>query len=153
MTQVQAIPQGYHSLTPYMTIRNCAEAIEFYKKAFGAVQRVRIDGEDHKVVHAELKIGDSILMMTDENIKMDHKGPEVLKGTPVSVLLYVENVDDVFNRAVKEGATVISKVEDQYFGDRMGTLKDPYGHIWSISTHIEDVSPEEMEKRMKKIKH
>lgn len=153
MPQVQPIPAGYHSVTPYMTIRNCAEAIEFYKKAFSAVEKMRMEGADHKIMHAEIKIGDSVLMMTDESVEMDHKGPEKLGGTPVSVLLYVENVDEVFNRAVKAGATVIREIKNEFYGDRMGTLKDPFGHIWSIGTHIEDVSPQEMEKRMKQMKH
>lgn len=153
MTQVEAIPKGYHTVTPYMTIRDCAKAIEFYKEAFGAVETLRLNGPEGKVMHAEIKIGDSILMMTDENIEYKNIGPEKLGGSPISVLLYVENVDELFNRAVKAGATVIHEVKQEFFGDRMGTLKDPFGHTWSIGTHVEDVSPEEIEKRMKEMKH
>lgn len=152
MTQVQPIPQGYHTVTPYLTIKNCAKAIEFYKKAFGAVETVRLDGSNNKIMHAEIKIGDSILMMSDESDEWMNKGPEQLGGSPISVVLYVENVDDVFNRAVKEGASVVREVRNEFYGDRMGTLKDPFGHTWSIGTHVEDVSPEEMEKRMKSMK-
>jgi PhnB protein len=150
MQQVQSIPKGYHTVTPYMTIRDCAKAIEFYKKAFGAVQTERVDGPNNKIMHAEIKIGDSILMMSEESPEM--KGPEKLGGSPVSVLLYVENVDEIFKRALSAGATVVKEVKDQFFGDRMGTLKDPFGHTWSIGTHIEDVSSEEMAKRMKNLK-
>lgn len=153
MPQVEAVPSGYHTITPYMTIKNCAQAMEFYKKAFGAVETARILGADNKIMHAEMKIGDSILMMTDENIQWDHKGPEQLGGSPISVLLYVNNVDDIFDRAIKAGATVIREVRNEFYGDRMGTLKDPFGHTWSVGTHVEDVSPEEMEKRMKEMKH
>lgn len=151
MTQVQAIPSGHHSVTPYMTINNCAKAIEFYKTAFGAVETYRLNGEDNKVLHAEIKIGDSVLMMSDEC--PESKGPEKFGGSPISVMLYVEKVDDVFKRAVEAGATVIREVKNEFYGDRMGTLKDPFGHTWSIATHIEDVSSEEMERRMKTMKH
>lgn len=154
MPQVEAVPSGYHTITPYMTIKNCAEAMEFYKKAFGAVETVRImEPDNKKIMHAEMKIGDSVLMMTDENMQYDHKGPEQLGGSPISVLLYVKNVDEIFDRAIKAGASVIREVRNEFYGDRMGTLKDPFGHTWSIGTHIEDVSPEEMEKRMKEMKH
>lgn len=152
MTQVQPIPQGYHTVTPYMTIRNCAKAIEFYKKTFDAVETVRLDGPNNKIMHAEIKIGDSVLMMSDESEEWKNKGPEQLGGSPISVVLYVENVDEVFNKAIKEGASVVREVRNEFYGDRMGTLKDPFGHTWSIGTHVEDVSPEEMEKRMKSMK-
>lgn len=153
MPQVQPIPQGYHSITPYLTIKDCAKAIEFYKSVFGAKETVRMDGPDKKIMHAEIRIGDSVLMMTDESLECDHKGPEKLGGSPISVLLYVENVDETFERALKAGAKVVREVRNEFFGDRMGTLQDPFGHIWSIGTHIEDVPPEEMEKRMKEMKH
>lgn len=152
MPLVQPIPSGYHTVTPYMTIRNCAEAIEFYKKAFGAKETTRIDGPNNSIMHAEIKIGDSVLMMSDENLEWNHKGPDKLGGTSVSILLYVENVDEVFKRALDAGATVVREVKNEFYGDRMGTLKDPYGHVWSIGTHIEDVSAEEMEKRIKTLK-
>ncbi|MFA6238030.1 MAG: VOC family protein [Bacteriovorax sp.] len=153
MPQVLPIPAGYHTATPYLTIKNCAKAIEFYKLAFGAVETVRMNGDNNKIMHAEIKIGDSILMMSDESIEMNHKGPEVLGGSPVSVLLYVENVDEIFKRAVSAGATVVREVKNEFYGDRMGTLRDPFGHTWFIGTHVEDVSPQEMEKRMKEMKH
>lgn len=152
-TQVQPIPKGYHTVTPYLTIKDCARAIEFYKKAFGAVETVRIPEPNNKIMHAEIRIGDSVLMMTEENVEHKHMGPESLGGSPVSVLLYVENVDEIFKRAVSAGATVVREVKQEFFGDRMGTLKDPFGHTWSIGTHVEDVSPEEMERRMKEMKH
>lgn len=151
--QVEPIPKGYHTATPYLTIKNCAEAIEFYKKAFGATEMMRFNGSDNKVMHAEIKVGDSVLMMTEENVEHKNVGPEKLGGSPVSLLLYVENVDDFFSKAVKAGATVVREVKQEFFGDRMGTLKDPFGHTWSIGTHVEDVSPQEMEKRMKEMKH
>lgn len=150
MTKVKAIPEGYHSITPYLSIRGAARAIDFYKNAFGAVEKFRMPGPDGKIGHAELRIGDSIIMLADENPHVHAKSPESLGGATNSVVLYVENVDSVADRAVKAGAKVVRPVEDQFYGDRMGTLVDPFGQVWSIGTHIEDVSPEEMKKRMSK---
>lgn len=147
-SEVSPIPVGYHSLTAYFIIQGAAKAIEFYKKAFGAHELFRIAGHDaNSIGHAEIKIGDSVLMLADQPPGDAHKSPLALGGTPVSLLLYVRDVDTVFKRAIEAGAKQIAPVEDKFYGDRMGTLVDPFGHQWSIGTHIEDVSPEEMCKR------
>jgi len=148
-TQVKPIPEGYHSVTPYLIINGAAEAIEFYKKAFGATELFRFPALGGKIGHAEIKIGDSPIMLSDEWPEMKYLGPKSLSGSPVSLLVYVEDVDTVFNRAIKAGAKEERAVEDKFYGDRAGTLIDPFGHIWHISTHKEDVTPEEMEKRSK----
>jgi PhnB protein len=141
------IPDGYHSVTPYLVVKNAANALEFYKKAFGATELMRMPGPNGKIMHAEIKIGDSIVMLADETPEMGHKSPQSLGGTPVSILLYVKDVDTQFKQALAAGATSQRPVEDQFYGDRMGTLVDPFGHIWSVGTHKEDVTPQEMEKR------
>ncbi len=146
-SKVKPIPEGYHSLTPYLIIKNAADAIEFYKKAFGATELFRIDQPDGKIGHAEIKIGDSPIMLSDEFPEMGHRGPQSLGGSPVSLMLYVEDVDAVVNRATTAGAKLDRPVEDKFYGDRAGSLTDPFGHIWHIGTHKEDVSPQEMEKR------
>ena len=146
-SKVKPIPEGYHSVTPYLIIKNAADAIEFYKKAFGATELFRIDQPDGKIGHAEIKIGDSPIMLSDEFPEMGHRGPQSLGGSPVSIMLYVEDVDAVVNRATTAGAKLDRPVEDKFYGDRAGSLTDPFGHIWHIGTHKEDVSPEEMEKR------
>jgi PhnB protein len=146
-SKVKPIPEGYHSVTPYLIIKNAAEAIEFYKKAFGATELFRIDQPDGKIGHAEIKIGDSPIMLSDEFPEMGHRGPQSLGGSPVSLMLYVEDVDAVVNRATTAGAKLDRPVEDKFYGDRAGSLTDPFGHIWHIGTHKEDVTPEEMEKR------
>jgi PhnB protein len=143
---VQPIPKGYHSATPYLIINGAAAAIEFYKKAFGAMELMRFPMGD-KIGHAEIKIGNSPIMMADEYPEMGYKGPKALGGSPVSIMLYVEDVDSVFNRAVTAGATVKEAVQDKFYGDRSGTLQDPFGHVWHIATHKEDVSVEEMQRR------
>lgn len=145
---VQPIPDGYHSVTPYLIIKDAAKALEFYAKAFGAEELMRFPGPGGKVMHAEIKIGDSPLMMADEFPDMGHLGPSTRGGTTVSLMLYVRDVDAAFDRAVKAGATVVRPVKDQFYGDRSGTLNDPFGHQWTISTHVEDVSPEEMQRRL-----
>jgi PhnB protein len=145
---VKAIPAGYHSITPYLILDKAAQAIEFYKKAFGAHELYRMPGHDGKIGHAEIQIGDSRIMMADENHEMDTRDPHSLDGSPVSLLLYVENVDEVFHRAIDAGAQEIRPLKIQFYGDRSGTLEDPFGHQWHVATHIEDVSPEEMQKRM-----
>jgi PhnB protein len=144
---VKPIPEGYHSVTPYLIIKNAAEAIEFYKKALGATELFRMDQPDGKIGHAEIKIGDSPIMLSDEFPEMGHRGPQSLGGSPVSLMLYVEDVDAVVDRAITAGAKLDRPVEDKFYGDRTGSLTDPFGHIWHIGTHKEDVSPEEMEKR------
>lgn len=148
-TTTKYIPGGYHSVTPYLIISNTEKAIEFYKEAFGAEESERLETPDGKVMHAEIKIGDSQIMMCDENPAWDALSPLTTGGSPVSIVLYVENVDVVVNRAVAAGATVQMPVADQFWGDRMGTVRDPFGHKWSIATHTEDVTPEEIQKRSK----
>ena len=148
----KSIPDGYHSITPYFAVSNAAKAIEFYTKAFGAKERLRMPGPDGKIMHAELQIGDSTLMLADEFPEMGHKSPTTLGGSPVSIMLYVQDVDATFKQATSCGAEISRPVENQFYGDRMGTLRDPFGHTWSVATHVEDVSPEEMERRMKAYK-
>ncbi len=145
--KVKPIPDGYHSVTPYLIVKAGMAAIEFYKKAFGAKELFRIPGPDGKVGHAEIGIGDSVVMLADEHPEMGAKSPQTIGGTPVSILLYVEDVDAVVRQAVTAGAKIQRPVEDKFYGDRMGTLDDPFGHIWHVATHIENVSPEEMKKR------
>ena len=141
------IPDGYHTATPYLIIGGAGDAIEFYKKAFGATELFRFPTPDGKIGHAEIKIGDSPIMLADEFPEMGYKGPQTLGGSPVSIMIYVEDVDTIFNQAVAAGATVKEAVSDKFYGDRLGTVTDPFGHVWHISTHKEDVSLEEMQKR------
>jgi PhnB protein len=148
---VKPIPEGYHTVTPYLVIKGAAAALEYYKKAFGARETVRMDGPGGTIGHAEMKIGDSNIMLADESPDMGHRGPKSVGGTPVSIVLYVEDVDAVFKRAVDAGGKSVRPVEDQFYGDRMGTLEDPFGHVWSIGTHIEDVAPDEMDRRMQEM--
>ena len=144
---VKPIPEGYHAVTPYLILSKAAEAIDFYKKAFGATELFRMAGPDGKIGHAELKIGDSPIMLADEHPAMGYVSPQTLGSTPVSLLIYVEDVDKVFNEAVAAGGIQQLPLKDQFYGDRSGTLKDPFGHVWTIATHKEDVSPEDMDKR------
>ena len=148
---VQSIPTGYHTVTPYLIVRNAAAALDFYKKAFGAVELMRFPGPGGKLMHAEIKIGDSPVMLADEMPEEGHVGPQTLGGAAVSLMLYVENVDARFAQAIAAGATVKRAVADQFYGDRTGTLADPFGHVWSLATHKEDVSMEEMQRRMAKM--
>lgn len=148
-SNVKPIPEGYHSVTPYLIMKNAGAAIEFYKNAFGAIELFRMPQPDGKIGHAEIKIGDSPIMLSDEHPEMQYLGPETIGGTPVSLMIYVDDVDTVFKRAIDKGATEKKAVQDQFYGDRSGSLVDPFGHIWHIATHTEDVSPEEMEKRAK----
>jgi PhnB protein len=147
MANVRPIPEGYHSVTPYLIIKGAAEAIEFYKKAFGATELFRMEHEG-QVGHAEIKIGDSPIMLADEQPGMGYVSPKTLGGTPVSLMIYVEDVDTIYTQAVKSGGEEVKALQDQFYGDRSGTLKDPFGHIWTVATHKEDVTPEEMDKRM-----
>jgi PhnB protein len=144
---VKPIPEGYHHVTPYLVIKGAGAAIDYYKRVFGATERMRMDAPGGMVGHAELEIGDSVVMLADESPEQGFKGPRAFGGTPVSLLLYVENVDDVFKRAIQAGARELKPLADQFYGDRMGTLEDPFGHVWSIATHVEDLSPEEMQRR------
>jgi len=146
---VKTIPEGYHSVTPHLIVRGAAEAIDFYRKAFGAVELFRFPSPDGKIGHAEIKIGDSPIMMADEYPDMGYKGPQTIGGSPVSLMIYVEDVDTVFNQAVAAGATIKEALQDKFYGDRIGTVTDPFGHVWHISTHKEDVSMDEMQERMK----
>jgi PhnB protein len=144
---VKPIPDGYHSITPYLIVNDGAKALDFYKKAFNAVELFRFPGPGGKIMHAEFKIGDSIMMMADEHPGMGAVSPKSLGGTPVHILLYCENVDARFKQVVTAGATVKKPVQDQFYGDRSGTIEDPFGHQWTVATHVEDVSVEETEKR------
>jgi PhnB protein len=141
-------PDGYHSATPYLIVRGGAAAIDFYKRAFGAAEMLRVPGPGGKIMHAEVKIGDSIIMLADEFPEMNKLSPPGIGGSPVILALYVEDVDAIVHQAIEAGATVESPVRDQFYGDRSGTVIDPFGHAWTIATHIEDVSPEELARRM-----
>ena len=146
--QTKPIPQGFHSVTPYLTLNDTASAIEFYKRAFGAKEVMRMQGPGGKIGHAEIKIGDSVIMLGDEMPGMGSRSPQSVGSTTSGIMLYVDNVDTVFNQAVSAGAQVEAPVADMFWGDRYGRLKDPFGHSWSVATHKEDVAPAEMEKRM-----
>jgi PhnB protein len=141
------IPEGYHTVTPYLYVKDAARAIEFYQKVFGATELFRMDAPGGKIGHAEIKIGDSHIMLADEFPDMDARSPQAIGGSPVGLLLYVEDVDAVAASAVSAGAKLLEPLEDKFYGDRMGKLQDPFGHIWAIATHMEDVSPEELERR------
>jgi len=145
MADVKSIPEGYHSLTPYLIVNGAADAMEYYKKAFGAVELFRMEHEG-KIAHAEIKIGDSPFMLADETEQ--YKGPKSLGGTPVSLMIYVDDVDTIYPQAIAAGGIEHKPLQDQFYGDRSGTLTDPFGHVWTVATHKEDVSPEEIDKRL-----
>jgi len=144
---VKFTPDGYHTATPYLIVNGAAAAIEYYKKAFGATELFRMDAPGGKIGHAEIQIGDSRIMLADEFPEMDARGPQSIGGTPVSIMLYVGDVDTVFNRAIAAGGKVKQPVQDKFYGDRSGNLADPFGHVWTIATHKEDLSPSEIGKR------
>jgi PhnB protein len=148
--KVRAIPEGYHSVTPYLMIQGAAQAIDFYKRAFGAKEIMHMDGPQGKIMHAEIQIGDSRIMLSDEMGGVC-KSPQTLGGTTASIFLYVEDVDKVFNQAEAAGGKVVMALANQPWGDRFGTLTDPFGHVWSLATHVEDVAPEEIDRRMKEM--
>nr|AQQ74917.1 hypothetical protein [uncultured bacterium] len=150
--KVKAIPDGYHAVTPYLIVNDAVQAIDFYKRAFGATEKFRME-QGEKIGHAEISIGDSIVMLADEFPDMNIRGPRTIGGTPVSIMVYVEDVDAVVARAVEAGAKVQRPVQDQFYGDRMGSVEDPYGHIWHIATHKEDLTPEEISRRAALSKH
>ena len=145
--KTKPIPDGYHAITPYLAIKGAAQAIEFYKKAFGASEVMRFPQPDGRVGHAEIKIGDSRVMLADEFPEMDFLSPHARGGSAVHLHVYVEDVDGVFKQAVAAGAREVRPVQDQFYGDRLGTVADPYGHVWHVSTHKEDLSMEELQKR------
>jgi PhnB protein len=141
------IPDGYHTATPYLIVQNATAAIEFYKRAFGATELMRLTDPRGKVGHAEIKVGDSPIMLADEVPEMSFRSPQSIGGTGMSLLLYVEDVDTQFRQATGAGAKVLRPVQDQFYGDRSGTLEDPFGHVWTLATHIEDVTVEEINRR------
>jgi len=143
------IPEGYHSLTTYLAVNDAAKAIDFYGRAFGAKERVRMDAPGGLIGHAELEIGDSVIMLSDPFPQATTKPPSELGGTTVSLLFYVEDVDEAVQKAVDAGATVTMEPDDQFWGDRLGSVTDPYGHVWQIATHVEDLTPEEIAERGK----
>jgi|SRR5690242_8085117 PhnB protein len=145
---VKPVPEGYHSVTPYLIIKGAARAIDFYKQAFGAIEMLRVPGPNGTIGHAELRIGDSVIMLADEIQSGPYRSPEAFGGSPISLMIYIANVDDVFARALSLGARQSRAVQDQIYGDRSGNLIDPFGHVWTIATHVEDVSLEEMQRRM-----
>jgi PhnB protein len=141
------VPEGFHTLTPYLVIAGASRAIDFYKQAFGAKERFRMPGPDGRIMHAELQVGDSRLLLCDEMPEMGGRSPQTLKGSPVSLFLYVPDVDATFKQAVAAGAQEKAPVSDMFWGDRYAKLADPFGHKWSMATHIEDLSPKEMMRR------
>lgn len=152
MTKVSYIPKDFNSITPYLIVKGAARAIEYYKKVFGATELSRMNGPDGKIGHAELKIGNSHLMLADENPNMGqgHTSATTIGASPVSLYVYLPDVDQVVQRAASEGGKILKPVENQFYGDRSGFIQDPFGHLWGIATHVEDVSPKDLEERMKK---
>ena len=150
MAKVKPIPEGHNGVSPYLIVAGAARALDFYKQAFGATELFRHNGPDGKVGHAEVKIGDTVVMIADEHPDFGAHAPAKFGGSPVSLHLYVEDVDAVADRAVKAGAKITRPVADQFYGDRLGTLEDPFGHTWHVSTHIEDVPKDEMSRRAEK---
>ena len=148
---VKPIPDDYPQVAPYLIVDGAAEAIDFYGKVFDGKERMRIPGPDGKIGHAEVEVGKGLVMLADEHPDMGHVGPKTIGGTPVSIGVYVDDCDATFDKAIKAGATALREPEDQFYGDRAGTFEDPFGHRWSVSTHIEDVSPDEMAKRAAKM--
>jgi PhnB protein len=148
---VNPIPVTYPRVSPYLAVAGAADAIEFYKAVFGATERMRMPAPGNRIGHAELQIGDSVIMLADEFPEMNHLGPKRLGGSPVTLAVYVEHVDQVVADAVQKGARIVQPVEDKFYGDRAGQIEDPWGHRWSVMTHIEDVTPAEMAERMKRL--
>ena len=147
-SKVKPIPAGHHTVAPYLAIKNALSALEFYKKAFGAIETYKLIVPDGRLGHAEIRLGNSLIMLSDEFPEFGGKAPESLGGSPVSIHLYVEDVDAFAEKAVAAGARELKPVADQFYGDRSGQLQDPYGHLWWVATHKEDVAPEEMQKRV-----
>jgi len=151
MSKVNYIPKGYNTITPYLVVKGAAKAIDYYKNVFGATVVVRMDGPNGTVGHAELQIGDSRFMLADENPQMGNRSAESVGGSPVSLYVYLPDCDKVVEKAVAQGAKVLKPVADQFYGDRSGFIQDPFGHLWGIATHVEDVSETDMKERMKKV--
>jgi PhnB protein len=147
MANVKPIPDGYPQISPYLAVDGAADAIDFYTDVLGARERMRMPAPGDKVGHAELEVGDALIMLADEFPDMGNRGPKSIGGTPVTIHIYVEDVDDVFGRALQKGAKEVRAVENQFYGDRAGQFEDPFGHRWSVATHVEDVPPDEMERR------
>jgi PhnB protein len=145
---VQSIPAGYTGVTAYLIVRGATRALEFYQKAFGATEVLRLAGPNGTIAHAEIRIGDGHVMLADENVDTGYRGPEALGGSPVSMMFYVQDVDARFAQALAAGATVKHPVKDQFYGDRSGSVTDPFGYVWTIATHVEDVTKEEMDRRL-----
>jgi len=143
---VKPKPEGYHTATPYLIIDGAARALDFYASVFGATELMRMEAPNGKIGHAEIRIGDSVIMLADEHPEMGFKGPRALGGTPVSIMLYVADVDTLYNRAIEAGAKELKPLQDQFYGDRSGTVTDPFGHVWTIATHVKDIHPDEMRK-------
>ncbi len=150
MKKVSYIPKGYNTVTPYLVIKGAAKAIDYYKEVFGATEVMRMPAPDGRIGHAELQIGDSRIMLADENPEMGYRSAESIGASPVSLLVYLPDCDKVVAKAVAEGAKILKPVADQFYGDRSGFIQDPFGHFWGVATHKEDVSAKEMEKRAKK---
>jgi PhnB protein len=148
MSTAKAIPSGHRTVTPYLAIKNAAKAVEFYKNAFGATESYKLMMPDGRLGHAEIRLGDSMIMLADEFPEYGGKAPATLGGSPVSIHLYVEDVDAFFKKALAAGAKELKPVMDQFYGDRSGQLEDPFGHLWWVATHKEDISSEEMQKRV-----
>jgi PhnB protein len=144
---VKAIPEGYHSVTPYLMVEGAADAIAFYKEAFGATELFRMPDARGRIMHSEIRIGDSVVMLADTNPGTTCSSPRSLGGSSVGLMIYLENVDTVFARAVKMGSRSLRPLTNQFYGDRSGTLEDPFGHVWTVATHVEDVAPDELERR------
>jgi PhnB protein len=147
-SEVKPVPEGYHTVTPYLCVSGAADALEFYKNAFGAIEICRMPDPSGKIGHAEIRIGDSHIMLADEFPEMNFRSPQSIGGTPVTLYLYVDDVDATVNQAVNAGAKLVKPVEDQFYGDRSGSIEDPFGHSWHVATHKEDVSEEEIHKRL-----
>jgi PhnB protein len=146
-SKVKPVPEGYHNVTPYLIVNGAARALEFYKRVFGATERMRMAGPDGKVGHAEIGIGDSVVMLADEHPEMGARAPGAFGGAAVSIMLYVDDVDATVKTAVAQGAKVLRPIEDKFYGDRAGTIEDPFGHHWHVGTHKEDVPPDELQRR------
>lgn len=151
MSKAKPIPDGFHSVTPYLIVRDAAKAIEFYKEAFGASETLRLTQPGGKIGHAEIKIGDSHIMLADEAPEMDARSPQSVGGTPVSICLYVDDVDALIPTAVGAGARLVRPATDQFYGDRTAALEDPFGHKWHVATHQEDMTPAEMQTRFEAV--